>query len=443
MTVTPKKVLIVDDTEDNLELLKRLLVSWGYDVTAVDNGFSAIDLANESRYDTIILDVMMPDIDGIETCRRIREEVKDKVTPIIMLTGLDDTKTLAQCLDAGADDFIGKPFNRIVLQSRLDSAIRRKELEDVFINTNQYLEEKVKERTEELEHTNQELQKENQLRLQKEQELVEFQDQLADIVVQKTRDLELSRDRALSAEKAMTAFLANMTHELRTPLHSILSFTRFAIAKAENDKPDIPAVIDHLHEVKSSGENLLELINNLLDLSKLKAGKMMYEFQPTNLHTLIDQVAHEFSILQEEKWVLIRNQVDRDLTIDLDNSKISQVFRNLLSNALKFSPRNSNITIDTGAMDSSHIEVIVSDEGPGIPEDELTQVFDNFQQSSQTRSNAGGTGLGLAICKEIVEAGHRGLIRAKNNKDQGASFVLYLPRHQSYENHNLWQAKQS
>lgn len=443
MTEVLKKILIVDDIEDNLELLKRLLDGWGYTVTTANNGFDAIKLVTDSDFDAIVLDVMMPEIDGIETCRRIREEVKNIVTPIIMLTGLDDTKTLAQCLDAGADDFISKPYNRIVLQSRLESAIRRKELEDVFINTNLYLEEKVKERTQELQIANEELRKENLLRLQKEQELVEFQDQLADIVVQKTRDLELSRDRALSAEKAMTAFLANMTHELRTPLHSILSFTRFALTKAQKDPPDIPEVIENLHEVKISGENLLALINNLLDLSKLKAGKMMYEFHPTNLRALIEQVAHEFTILQEEKWVLIQNEIDQNITIDLDNSKIAQVFRNLLSNALKFSPRNSKITIHTGAIDASHVEVIVSDEGPGIPDEELNIIFDNFQQSSHTRSNAGGTGLGLAICKEIVEAGHRGLIRAKNNNDKGASFVLYLPRHQSYESYNLWQSQQS
>lgn len=443
MQAISKKILIVDDIQDNLELLDRLLRGWGYMVIAVDNGFAALEQVKETEFDAIILDVMMPDIDGIETCRRIRDEIYNKVTPIIMLTGLDDTKTLAQCLDAGADDFIGKPYNRIVLQSRLDSAIRRKELEDVFINTNHYLEEKVRERTAELRITNEELNKENQLRLKKEQELVEFQDQLAEIVVQKTRDLEISRDRALSAEKAMSAFLANMTHELRTPLHSILSFTRFGLSKADNDEPDIPAVIDNLLEVKHSGEILLELINNLLDLSKLKAGKMMYDFQPTNLYSLIDNVSHEFTVLQEEKWVLIQNQIDEDILIDMDSSKISQVFRNLLSNALKFSPQNSTITIHEGQNDKSHIEIVITDEGPGIPEEELKQIFDNFHQSSTTRSNAGGTGLGLAICKEIIEAGHRGLIRARNNKTTGASFVLYLPRHQNFENHNLWQGQDS
>ncbi|NIR93335.1 MAG: response regulator, partial [Gammaproteobacteria bacterium] len=140
-------VLIVDDVQDNLDLLQRILEGWDYSVGFALDGFAALDLARQNPFDAIILDIMMPGIDGIETCRRIREDLELHTVPIIMLTGMDDNTTLAKCLEVGADDFIAKPFNRIVLRARLESAIRRKELEDVILNTNQYLEQKVSERT--------------------------------------------------------------------------------------------------------------------------------------------------------------------------------------------------------------------------------------------------------------------------------------------------------
>lgn len=441
MTKSKYKILIVDDVPENLHLLSRVIENWGYEVTAVDHGHDAIKLAEQHEFDAIILDIMMPDISGIELCRHIREELQIKLTPIIMLTGLDDNQTLAQCLEVGADDFIGKPFNSIVLRSRLLSAIRRKELEDEIIRTNMSLEDKVQERTAELSQTNDKLQREIELRRQKEQELIEFQEQLADMVVQKTQDLELSRDSALAAEKSMSAFLANMTHELRTPIHSILSFTRFGITNATLENPDLDAVVNNIKEAQDSGKNLLALIDNLLDLSKLKAGKMVYDFQSVDLYQLIERVIHEFSVLQEEKWVFIENNLEQlDLSIDIDSERISQVFRNLFSNALKFSPPGSKILLHGNYIDDGRLQIHIEDQGPGIPADELESIFDSFHQSSNTSSNAGGTGLGLTICKEIVESGHRGHLCATNNTQQGASFIVTLPRYQRLDGPRFWHS---
>ena len=230
---------------------------------------------------------------------------------------------------------------------------------------------------------------------------------------------------AIVANQAKSEFLANMSHELRTPLHSILSFASFGTKKTcANAKPE--KLLDYFNRIKNSGKTLLELLNDLLDLAKLESGKAMFAFEPSDLGILVRTVTNELDTLLSERNLSIRHERSKfDGKVTLDAERIKQVLRNLLNNAIKFSPEGGTIDVSVCCVAGS-VRVSVCDQGPGIPQDELEAVFDKFIQSSKTKTGAGGTGLGLAICLKIVTA-HKGRIWAQNRPGGGAVFSFEIP----------------
>lgn len=235
-----------------------------------------------------------------------------------------------------------------------------------------------------------------------------------------------AKQLAERANAAKSEFLANMSHELRTPMHSIITFSRQGIER--KNRWTIDQQVENLSFIHSSGERLLTLLNDLLDLSKLEAGAMTYDFKPIALDTIIKTSVQVVGNLASKKQLLLTVEAGILPEIVLDQQKIIQVLINLLSNAIKFTPSGKQICIRClyDIQSASHVIVSVSDQGVGIPADELESVFDKFVQSSKTKTGAGGTGLGLAICKEIVQA-HHGSIWAKNNPTEGCTFFMRLP----------------
>ncbi len=282
------------------------------------------------------------------------------------------------------------------------------------------------ERTTRLDHQNAALLREMEERNQAEQQLIRYRDHLQDMVDEQTRDLIEARDAALVAERAMSAFLANMSHELRTPLHGILSFASFGMRKL--DRVSKEKLHQYFQEIHDSGSQLLRLLNDLLDLSKLRAGKMTYEYNKSDIFHTVHIVLNEFEGLLEEKNIeVVVNSMDVHKLIVFDENRVAQVIRNLVSNAVKFSPKNSLIEVEVSYMQDDSVSLSVSDQGVGIPEDELDSIFSPFAQSSKTQTNAGGTGLGLPICKEIIERGHHGWIRAENREEGGTRMTFNIP----------------
>jgi PAS domain S-box-containing protein len=278
------------------------------------------------------------------------------------------------------------------------------------------------------------------VRKQAEEALKIAHDELEIKVVERTADYKKAKEEAEHANKLKSEFLANMSHELRTPMHGILSFSRFGIDKI--DTASKGKNLNYFKKIKTAGDRLMSLLDNLLDLSKLDAGKEVYKMEDVNSWQVAKDAVFEIETIWKEKNLIVKVEDPLIPTkIICDKDKIDQVIRNLLSNAIKFTPVDKHITFSFSSCElpnrqiSAEKEVVsaltisVKDEGIGIPEDELDSIFDKFIQSSKTKTGAGGTGLGLAICKEIIQA-HNGKIWAENNPEGGATFSFMLPYEQ-------------
>lgn len=275
-----------------------------------------------------------------------------------------------------------------------------------------------------------------------EAELLRHRDHLADLVADQTADLRRAKEDAERSNHAKSEFLTNMSHELRTPLHAILSFAALGEEKARvREMPDeMPAskLPHYFNRIRESGNRLLVLIDDLLDLAKLEAGKTHVEPRLLDVSTFVREVAAELEpLLARRHLLLIIEDAPHSTEAMCDPVRFAQVMRNLLGNAIKFSPMQGKITIRYGQgsvpagrrtddISLPALSISVIDEGIGIPPEELETIFDKFVQSSKTRTGAGGTGLGLSICREIVRA-HHGTIVASNNPQHGASFTIHLP----------------
>jgi len=247
---------------------------------------------------------------------------------------------------------------------------------------------------------------------------------MAEKIAALVRDVRSSCEKAEIANAAKSEFMENMSHELRTPLHGILSFADFGVGK--HDIADRKKLRKYFERIQGSGQILLGLVNDLLELAKLESGKVNLKLQPTDLTDLMAAAVDEFEpLLSERNLVVHQKKPKLKAEILVDPEKIKLVFRNLLSNALKFSPEAGTIEIVLRE-DKDSLVFSIRDGGPGVPENELEAVFEKFVQSSRTKTGAGGTGLGLAICARII-ADHEGRIWAENNPDGGATFWFSIP----------------
>ena len=233
-----------------------------------------------------------------------------------------------------------------------------------------------------------------------------------------------AEQKSEAANLAKSTFLANISHELRTPMHAILSFS--AMGEEKIDSVPNEKIKSYLSLIRQSGQRLMVLLNDLLDLSKLEAGQMDFFKEQYDFGKVVELALTELTVLADNKKIDL-SVTPPAINVEgyFDSDKLLQVIRNLISNAIKFTPEGKSISLIYAQIDSD-LTFTITDQGVGIPENELDSVFNKFVQSSKIAAGSGGTGLGLAICKEIIE-GHGGTIVARNNSQGGAEFTFVIP----------------
>jgi CheY-like chemotaxis protein len=373
-TLQSQTILIVDDNSTNLEVLSETLTRFGYQVSVAMDGESAIEQIKYHPPTLILLDIMMPGIDGFETCQRLKRDPASQNIPIIFMTALSDTENKVRGFSVGAVDYITKPFQREEVLARVQVQLKLQNLTRTLEDQNELLRHEIQQR-------------ENA-----------------------EASLIAAKEEADKANQAKSEFLANMSHEVRTPLNGILGYAQILqTSKNFNEKER-----KGLNIIHQCGTHLLTLINDVLDLSKIEARKM--ELYATSFHfpSFLHGVAEIFSIRAEQKKVSFICQFDSELPngVYVDEKRLRQVLINLLGNAVKFTSHGAVIfkvkileKTPKSDLDLTRVFKIrfqIEDTGVGISPEYLEKIFMPFEQVGDLNNQAQGTGLGLAISQKIL-----------------------------------------
>jgi signal transduction histidine kinase len=397
------KILIVDDDDVDRMAVGRALAktSLAINLTECPDAESAIHTLQATDYDCVFLDYRLPGKDGLALVKGIREQgIK---VPLIVLTGQGSEQTAVDLMKAGASDYLSKSrLSAETLERLIRSALRVYQAELRVEQANSQL----RENNQLLEKTNYELQQQRQQILRQNLQLVE-------------------------ASRLKSAFLATMSHELRTPLNAIIGFSQILLRQTKG--PLTPYQEEMVSRILTNGKNLLTMISDILDLSKIEAGRLELNLARMNLARLVTATVEELRSLTDQKPLTLSTEITlADPWIVNDAGKLRQVLVNLLSNAIKFTDQGQ-IQIRVGTIAPDWLTLAVSDTGIGIAPELLERIFDPFHQADQTLTRRHqGTGLGLAITQLLVTL-MQGKIQVISESGQGTTFTVSIPRQLSPE----------
>jgi len=418
------KVLIVEDSQTQAMLLKEELEQNGIEVVIVNNGKDALEMLKIQNPSLVISDVKMPDMNGYEFCKALRLQSNFKNLPVILLTILSDPLDVIKGIECGADYFFTKPCEIHLLLSSIEDLIKNRKLSRVS-GENQFLEFFWGGQRFSLQGNMQQitslLLSTYATAIQKTRETEEVNRKLL-LTDQKLREKNAELNK-LNIEK--NQWLGMAAHDLRNPLGVIQGYCKILLEKLSGslDKKSE----NMLTLIEDSSHFMLQIINNLLDISIIESGKLRLELSKQNLEALVKKNILLNEDLAENKAIHLVFKCEENLPdIDCDSNKIGQVLNNLLSNAIKFSHSGTSIDISLSKTPNEVI-LAVKDQGVGIPEHEKDRLFQYFSRTSAKATDGEmSTGLGLAIVKKIVVE-HQGRVWMDSKVGQGTTFWIALP----------------
>jgi two-component system sensor histidine kinase/response regulator len=361
-------ILIVDDIPANLKVLGDILKGEGYKVRPVPNGTLALQVALKEKPDLILLDVMMPDMDGFEVCRRLKESPLLKDIPVIFISALNDTKDIVKALNCGGVDFITKPFQAEEIAAR--------------VNTHLVLH----------------------------QQSIMLRKQSREL-----RELNASKDK----------FFSIIAHDLRGPLGGFMGLSEMIADESQPITSDERQ--DMILMLSRSARNIYSLLENLLEWSQMQQGHTAFKPQITGLNNLVTECTKLLFEVSRKKDISVTVDIDKDHEVYADTNMFQSVIRNLVSNAIKFTPQGGKVIITADLTENNTSVITVKDTGIGMNSDMVSNLFRiNVNSSRQGTDGENSTGLGLLLCKEFVER-HGGEIWVESEEGRGSLFCFAIP----------------
>ena len=369
-------ILVVDDDPVVRSLMRATLENDNFEVIEAGDGIEGCRLYEEHRPDLLLVDVIMPRMDGFELCRELRSRLASAYVPIVVATGLDDVPSITRAYDAGATDFIPKPVNWLVLNHRIRYILRASRAFEELRRNQQHL--------------------------------------------------IAAKDAAEAASRSKSEFLANMSHELRTPLNAIIGFSGMMSDRMFG--PLNEKYTEYAGVIGDSGRHLLAIINDILDLARADANRLVVTEEEVEISRIVDLSSRIVQELAARAEVIFVIETENRLpNVMGDTAKLTQILVNLLSNAIKFTPAGGTVSLKIARNPGGGLTFRVSDTGIGMSAEQIPVALSPFGQvDSGLNRKYDGVGLGLPLTKRLIEL-HEGTIEITSEPGRGTRVDFHLP----------------
>lgn len=377
-------ILLIDDSATQREMICEILIEKGYIVYTAHNGESGLVEVESRSYDLILLDVVMPDISGFEMIKIIKRLKINMQTPIIFISGMTDNKHIVDGLNLGANDYVLKPFSKEVLLARIETQLK---LNAAVNNLQNEINEK--------------------------EQLIS--------------KIELQNHELSELNTMKNKILSILVHDIKSQIHTINGFSTLLLDTSK--KYDTIKVHEFLTLIHSSTVSINEFIDNILSWAKKNWNKEQYNPELLELKDVVDECIFYYQNVGNIKGVSIKSSIEKGTKVFIDQEMLNTVLRNLISNGLKFTPKDGTIQLSTTNADShDYLNLIIEDTGVGIPKHKIPDIFNPTNQRKNTIGTNGekGTGLGLLICNEYIKK-NGGTISVESEVGEGTRFIISLP----------------